>query len=648
MRVFGGSRPTQSLLIVNVSHTCPYTVRAYYCAASAHAAKIELREATPRVFSGDGNRREQSMAPVTNEILGGTSAPESASQSAKVDSKSASLRADAVSLEVPIKVHGSRASTANSQNERFEEQTTTMIVFPEGGVLRMATSVGLGQMLVLTNQKSRQDAICRVVKVRTFSASQSYVEVEFTRPQLAYWGVSFASQNHPSDSIAATFPFPKAISDSLPGGHTAAPAEPPPPELIENIADLHEAKHAPLPLPAPPKTQSPFASIGNQERIQPSVAATVTHMATSKPAGPTAGESISTKPAPVPVSERVPAGSVASANSLADLDDVAAAAKAAPSSDSFGIRLDSSLGSPAAEPHQNWLLIAASIAVLLAAAAGGAWYFHSNFAKQAIPASAGSVAQPTQNAVHDTQAPAGPAIRPTTSTQSASEPAASNPANGTLNASVKPEARNAGDGTHSPANAASGAASKSAEQSHAAVESPLAAASTVPESTSAPNSAGSLLSDAAMKAHPLSSQRGFSSPGDAPVLSIETGSSHDAGSLASIGSSGIAVPPPPPSAATAKAQAPVHVGGAIKQPKLIHSVLPVYPFAARQANIQGDVVIDTRIGPNGSVANMKVISGPTMLRQAALDALRRWKYQPSELDGKPAAVQILVTIRFRL
>lgn len=153
-----------------------------------------------------------------------------------------------------------------------------------------------------------------------------------------------------------------------------------------------------------------------------------------------------------------------------------------------------------------------------------------------------------------------------------------------------------------------------------------------------------------MKAHPLSSQRGISSPGEAPVLSVETGTSHGAGALPSMGSSGIAVPPPP-AAATPQAQAavaPVHVGGTIKQPKLIRSVMPVYPFAAREANVQGDVVVDTRIGPNGSVASMNVISGPTMLRQAALDALRHWKYQPSELDGKPVAVQMLVTIRFRL
>jgi protein TonB len=58
-------------------------------------------------------------------------------------------------------------------------------------------------------------------------------------------------------------------------------------------------------------------------------------------------------------------------------------------------------------------------------------------------------------------------------------------------------------------------------------------------------------------------------------------------------------------------------------------------------------VIDTSIDKSGSVVGMKVVSGPAVLRQAALDALRQWKYQPSTLDGQPVAIQMLVTIKFR-
>src|SRR3984957_20619433 len=105
------------------------------------------------------------------------------------------VHADAVSLEVALKVHGSKVVTAGNgaapQTEAFEEQTTSMIVFPHGGVLRMSTAVNAGQMLVLTNLKSRQDAICRVVKVRTYSSTACYVEIEFTHRQPGFWGVYF-------------------------------------------------------------------------------------------------------------------------------------------------------------------------------------------------------------------------------------------------------------------------------------------------------------------------------------------------------------------------------------------------------------------------------------------------------------------------
>ena len=68
-----------------------------------------------------------------------------------------------------------------------------MIVFPQGGVVKMSTVVTVGQMLVLANLKSGHDAICRVVKVRACGLSQSYVEIEFTHPQPGYWGVRFPS-----------------------------------------------------------------------------------------------------------------------------------------------------------------------------------------------------------------------------------------------------------------------------------------------------------------------------------------------------------------------------------------------------------------------------------------------------------------------
>ena len=76
--------------------------------------------------------------------------------------------------------------------------------------------------------------------------------------------------------------------------------------------------------------------------------------------------------------------------------------------------------------------------------------------------------------------------------------------------------------------------------------------------------------------------------------------------------------------------------------------MPVYPSAAKTAHIEGDVIIRTNIDETGKVVGTQVISGPLALRQAALNALRQWKYAPATLNGKPTNTELEVTIRFRL
>jgi protein TonB len=69
---------------------------------------------------------------------------------------------------------------------------------------------------------------------------------------------------------------------------------------------------------------------------------------------------------------------------------------------------------------------------------------------------------------------------------------------------------------------------------------------------------------------------------------------------------------------------------------------------AKNQHVAGDVRIDALIDANGRVTTMKVISGPTLLHQAAMDALRQWKYQPASLDGKPVPMHLTVTLQFRM
>jgi protein TonB len=100
-------------------------------------------------------------------------------------------------------------------------------------------------------------------------------------------------------------------------------------------------------------------------------------------------------------------------------------------------------------------------------------------------------------------------------------------------------------------------------------------------------------------------------------------------------------PPPPP-------QAPVRVGGVIKQPTRIKDVKPVYPAIAQSARVQGVVIIEAIIGTNGKVQDAKVLRSIPLLDQAALDAVRQWEYTPTLLNGVPVPVIMTVTVNFTL
>jgi len=104
-----------------------------------------------------------------------------------------------------------------------------------------------------------------------------------------------------------------------------------------------------------------------------------------------------------------------------------------------------------------------------------------------------------------------------------------------------------------------------------------------------------------------------------------------------------AITPPP-----AKPMAPVRVGGRVKEPQKIFAPSPEYPVLARQARVQGTVVIDAIIDTNGNVVDVKVVSGHPLLIQAALDAVKQWKFVPTYLNDQPVAVELIVNLQFRL
>ena len=115
-----------------------------------------------------------------------------------------------------------------------------------------------------------------------------------------------------------------------------------------------------------------------------------------------------------------------------------------------------------------------------------------------------------------------------------------------------------------------------------------------------------------------------------------------------LGGIGHAPAPAPPRPTPVAHKGPYRVGGKVQAPRLIRQVQPEYPPLAKQARIQGDVVIDSVIDTQGRVTEMKVVSGSPLLVQSAIQALGQWRYQPTLLNGQPVAVDMLVTLHFTL
>ena len=103
----------------------------------------------------------------------------------------------------------------------------------------------------------------------------------------------------------------------------------------------------------------------------------------------------------------------------------------------------------------------------------------------------------------------------------------------------------------------------------------------------------------------------------------------------------------PPSAATPPPPVITLDEGATK-PQLWQQAAPVYPPIAKAARVSGDVVISLQIQTDGHVSGLRVLSGPAMLQQAAIDAVKKWAYKPFEQNGERVEVNTIVTIRFRL
>lgn len=97
-----------------------------------------------------------------------------------------------------------------------------------------------------------------------------------------------------------------------------------------------------------------------------------------------------------------------------------------------------------------------------------------------------------------------------------------------------------------------------------------------------------------------------------------------------------------------EAKGPVHLSSGVVAGLLLHMTAPVYPSIAVAMRLEGTVVVQASISKTGTIENLRAVSGPAMLQQAALDAVRNWRYRPYLLNGEPVEVETTVNVIFSM
>lgn len=92
----------------------------------------------------------------------------------------------------------------------------------------------------------------------------------------------------------------------------------------------------------------------------------------------------------------------------------------------------------------------------------------------------------------------------------------------------------------------------------------------------------------------------------------------------------------------------IRVSSGVAEGQLLHKVEPVYPPEAKRKRIQGTVLLQATIGKDGAMKELKLISGPPELAEAAIGAVQQWRYRPYLLQGSPVEVETIVKIRFHM
>src|SRR5271163_4685881 len=155
------------------------------------------------------------------EVSSAVPEPLSAPAAASAAPGESAAKPQPVALEVSVTVNGARTLDGSDKREPFSESTKTVLVFGNGAVIRLQSSVAPGQLLFLTNEKTKKEVVCQVVKSKNYRNVSGYVELEFTEAVVGFWGMRF-----PGDRVAAAGAPVAAIPATNSSGPISSPNKP--------------------------------------------------------------------------------------------------------------------------------------------------------------------------------------------------------------------------------------------------------------------------------------------------------------------------------------------------------------------------------------------------------------------------------------
>src|SRR5271163_4259507 len=156
------------------------------------------------------------------EVSSAVPEPLSAPAAASAAPGESAAKPQPVALEVSVTVNGARTLDGSDKREPFSESTKTVLVFGNGAVIRLQSSVAPGQLLFLTNEKTKKEVVCQVVKSKNYRNVSGYVELEFTEPVIGFWGMRFPGARIGAAS-APTVNAPAPVNAAPATGSPAAP-----------------------------------------------------------------------------------------------------------------------------------------------------------------------------------------------------------------------------------------------------------------------------------------------------------------------------------------------------------------------------------------------------------------------------------------